>query len=95
MKSNKRQAITKKFLFLFFPVLELRRFFRNLETYSFNYKLVEEFDYPKMFHNIPEHFSLLYWKYNKRENGLIIPFGKIFSFWKYVEKKFPKRFSFI
>ena len=69
IENNKRVAVTKKYPFLLFPVIEMKRFYKKVNyTYpnSYNLKHTKASVDQKWFH-ITEHSSPLYRKYNKRE----------------------------
>ncbi|MBP6949025.1 MAG: VanW family protein [Candidatus Pacebacteria bacterium] len=69
IESDKRVAFTKKYPFLLFPVIEMKRFYKKVNyTYpnSYNLKHTKVSVDQKWFH-ITDHSSPLYRKYNKRE----------------------------
>lgn len=105
-EGENRVAITNKYPFLLPFVLEYKRFIISI-FYNFNYKFkTYDYKISSWFH-LTEHSSPLYRKYNKKEldegkienikiaikklDGIIIPPGKIFSFWKYVGRPSSKR----
>lgn len=106
LEQANRVAITYKYPILLPFVLESKRAIRSL-FYRLNPKLkISEQKNDKWF-QIARHSSPLYRKYNKKEldagkvenikiaikslDGLIIPPGKIFSFWKYVGRPSSKK----
>lgn len=69
IENDKRVALTKKYPFLIFPVIEIKRLYKKtLYTHLkvYNVKRVEVVAHSKWF-NLTEHSSPLYRKYNKRE----------------------------
>ncbi len=98
-EKNTRIALSKQFPFLLPIILESKRFLIFLRyTLGFKFR-IRKSDTSKWF-NLVEHSSPLYRKYNKKIldegkinniqiaikkiDGLVIPPGHIFSFWKFV-----------
>lgn len=100
IESDKRVAFTKKYPFLVFPVLEIKRLYKKMGYILPNPYNLKKIDTDRKWFNITEHSSPLYRKYNKLEldngkiknieiaiqkiNGIVIEPNQIFSFWKYV-----------
>lgn len=101
IESKKRVAFTKKYpIFLPF-ILKIKRIY-NYVKYTYNYKYVFSSYTEEKMNNLVTHASPLYRKYNKEEldkgkienikiaiknlDGLVIPPGKIFSFWKFIKQ---------
>jgi vancomycin resistance protein VanW len=99
LEKSTRIALTKKYPILMPLVLESKRFINFLEYTlkpTFNFKKKTK----SIWFHLTEHSSPLYRKYNKKEldegkienikiaiksiNELIIPPGKVFSFWKFI-----------
>jgi vancomycin resistance protein VanW len=69
IENNKRVALTKKYPFLVFPVIESKRLYKKLEyTYINSYNLKSKKSLiDQKWYNVTEHSSPLYRKYNKKE----------------------------
>lgn len=102
IENNKRLAISKRYPILLPLIISIKRIFKYFEyTLNPKYFLNSK-DNNLHWTNLKEHSSPLFRKFNKRyldegkieniklaiENidGIIIPPGKIFSFWKYIGK---------
>lgn len=106
IENNKRNALTSRYPFLLPFVLESRRTFRSI-SYNFNPKFKTINSNTASWFHLTEHSSPLYRKYNKKEldqgkienikiainslDGIVIPPGKVFSFWKHVGRSSSKR----
>jgi vancomycin resistance protein VanW len=106
IESNTRTALTKKCPILLPVILESRRLVRKL-YYNLDCRFKCEKNCPLPQFNLTEHSSPLFRKFNDRGfderkvvninlaiknlNGLVIPPGKVFSFWKYVGKPTQKK----
>jgi vancomycin resistance protein VanW len=69
LENNKRVALTKKYPFLVFPVVESKRLYKGLKyryINSYNLKNIKSLIGQKWY-NITEHSSPLYRKFNKKE----------------------------
>jgi len=106
IENHKQTALTSRYPLLLPFVLESRRAARSV-LYNFHpkFKTVKS-NITSWFH-LTEHSSPLYRKYNKKEldegkienikiaikslNGIVIPPGKSFSFWKHVGRSSSKR----
>ena len=106
IENENRVALTRKYPFLLPFVLRFRRLARSI-YYNLNPKFkIPHSEISSWFH-LTEHSSPLYRKYNSREldegkienikiaikslNGIVIPPGKVFSFWKYIGNPSSKR----
>ncbi len=69
IENDKRVSFTKKYPFLIFPVIEMKRLYKKVNyTYSNSFNLKHtKTSVSKKWFNISEHSSPLYRKYNKRE----------------------------
>jgi vancomycin resistance protein VanW len=106
LEQSSRIAFTSKYPILLPIVLETKRLIR-LISYNFNLKFKTQKSKDSTWFQISEHSSPLYRKYNKKEldegkieniriairslNEIIIPPGKVFSFWKHVGRPTQKR----
>lgn len=106
IENQTRIALTSKYPFLLPVTLESRRTVRTI-FYNFNLKFKTVSSSDTTWFHLTEHSSPLYRKYNKRElddgkienikiaikslNGIVIPAGKTFSFWKHVGRSSLKR----
>ena len=107
IESDDRIALTRRYPKLTPFILEVRRFIRSaFYTINPKFK-TEKSKTSSSWHHITEHSSPLYRKYNKKTlddgkvenikiainnlNGVIIPPGKTFSFWKHVGRSSSKR----
>jgi vancomycin resistance protein VanW len=105
LEKTKRVALTRKFPAILPIVLESKRLINTL-GYKFNPAFSLRKETATKWFNITEHSSPLYRKYNKVEldegkikniriaikniDGIVIPPGKIFSFWKFVGRPLKK-----
>jgi vancomycin resistance protein VanW len=94
-----RRAFTSRHPFMLPFILESKRMLRSI-NYKFNPKFKTQKTKDTTWFHLTEHSSPLYRKYNKREldegkienikiaikslNEIVIPSGKVFSFWKHV-----------
>lgn len=99
IENQNRIALTSKYPFLLSLILESKRAFCSI-YYNFHPKFKTINSSGTVWFHLVEHSSPLYRKYNKKEldegnienikiaikslNGIIIPPGKFFSFWKHV-----------
>jgi vancomycin resistance protein VanW len=106
IEHNRRIALTSRYPFLLPFILESRRMLRTLH-YTFHPKFKTHQSDTSSWYHLTEHSSPLYRKYNKREldegkieninlaiqhlNNIVIPPGKVFSFWKHVGRSSAKR----
>ncbi len=106
IENNHRTALTSRYPLLLPLVLESRRAARSA-FYHFHPKFRTLNSNTLSWFHLTEHSSPLYRKYNKREldegkienikiaiknlNGVVIPPGKVFSFWKHVGRTSLKR----
>ena len=106
IEKNTRIAFTKKYPLFLTPILETKRFFRAL-NYRFNddFKIRRDVAFHHI--NLIEHSSPLFRKFNKVEldegkienitiaikklDSIVIPPGKVFSFWKHVGRPSRKQ----
>lgn len=106
IENENRVALTRKYPFFLPFVLGFRRLARSV-YYNLHPKFkIPHSEISSWFH-LTEHSSPLYRKYNSREldegkienikiaikslNGIVIPPGKVFSFWKYIGNPSSKR----
>lgn len=106
LENNTRIAFTRKHPLFLTPVLETKRLFRALNYQSSgDFKILRGKVFHHI--NLTEHSSPLFRKFNKVEldkgkieniniaikklDGIVIPPGKIFSFWKHVGRPTPKK----
>ncbi len=107
MESDQRIALTRKYPALMPFILESRRAIRSIHhVLSPKFRMAKQKS-PSPWYHLTEHSSPLYRKYNKKEldegkienikiairnlNGIIIPPGKTFSFWKHVGRSSSRR----
>jgi vancomycin resistance protein VanW len=106
LESTNRIALTSKYPFLLPFVLEAKRMIYSI-SYNFNPKFKTQKNDSSTWFHLVEHSSPLYRKYNKKEldegkienikiaisniNEIVIPPGKVFSFWKHVGRSSKKR----
>ncbi len=99
-------AITRQYPILLPLVLETKRLLKSLR-YNFNLSFRFQKETKSTQFNLVEHSSPLFRKFNKREldegkieniniaikhlNGIVIPPGKVFSFWKHVGRPTLKK----
>jgi vancomycin resistance protein VanW len=107
LEKNKRIAITRQYPVLLPFVLETKRSINSVKVISNQVFDIKRIVTSTKWFNLTEHSSPLYRKYNKREldegkienikiaikniDQLVIPPGKIFSFWKFVGRPSIKR----
>ena len=106
LEKNTRIAFTRKHPLFLTPVLETKRLFRALNyQFSGDFKILRGITFHHI--NLTEHSSPLFRKFNKVEldkgkieniniaikklDGIVIPPGKVFSFWKHVGRPSPKK----
>lgn len=106
LEKNTRIAFTRKHPLFLTPVLETKRLFRALNyQFSDDFKILRGKTFHHI--NLTEHSSPLFRKFNKVEldkgkieniiiaiknlDGIVIPPGKVFSFWKHVGRPSPKK----
>jgi vancomycin resistance protein VanW len=106
IETNNRVALTSKYPSLLPFILESKRIVRSA-FYNFHPKFKTVNSITSSWFHLAEHSSPLYRKYNKKEldegkirnikiaikslNNLVIPPGKVFSFWKHVGRTSSKR----
>lgn len=106
IERSKRVALTRVYPMLLPLVLEGKRFMRWM-VYTLHPKFRTSRDTGLAWYHITEHSSPLYRKYNKREldegkienikiaikqlDGIVIPPGHVFSFWKHVGRSSADR----
>lgn len=106
IENNTRTALTSKHPSLLPFVLESKRTMRSM-FYNFHPKFKTVNSNTTSWFHLTEHSSPLYRKYNKKEldegkinnikiaikslDGIVIPPGKVFSFWKHVGRSSSKR----
>jgi len=106
IENNNRTVLTSKYPFLLPFILEFRRTARSV-FYNLHPKFKTIRSGVSTWSHLTEHSSSLYRKYNKKEldegkienikiaikslDGLIIPPGKVFSFWRHVGRPSSKR----
>ncbi len=106
IEKNTRIAFTKKYPLFLIPILETKRFFRAL-NYRLNGDFKIRRDVTLHNINLIEHSSPLFRKFNKVEldegkienitiaikklDGIVIPPGKVFSFWKHIGRPSSKK----
>ncbi len=106
VEQTRRTAVTSKYPILLPFILESKRTIRSL-FYKLHPKFKTKKSKDEKWFQITEHSSPLYRKYNKKElddgkvdnikiaikslDGIIIPPGKTFSFWKHVGRSSSKR----
>jgi len=106
LEQSNRIAITSKYPVLLPFILESRRIIRSM-FYGLDPKFKMSKSKSEKWFQIAEHSSPLYRKYNKKElddgkienikiaikslDGIVIPPGKTFSFWKHVGRSSSKR----
>lgn len=106
LEKNTRIAFTRKHPLFLTPVLEIKRLFRALHyRFNGNFKIIRGKTFHHI--NLVEHSSPLFRKFNKVEldegkieniniaiknlDGIVIPPGKVFSFWKHVGRPSSKK----
>lgn len=106
IEDHSRAALTNRYPALLPFILESRRAIRSL-SYTLNPKFRLQRERSSTWFHLVEHSSPLYRKYNRTDldegkienikiaikniDGIIIPPGKVFSFWKYVGRTSLKR----